>query len=78
MTMRFAPQQYSSYAGLTRVSINLRNKLFFEMDGWPSPGYAKASPGFPVLVRRSFSEGGQARPYPLTQTAGYSPAASEK
>jgi hypothetical protein len=23
------------------------------------PGYAKASPGFPVLGRRSFSEGGK-------------------
>src|SRR6266404_6797271 len=30
--------------------------------GWPGPGCAKASPGFAVLVRRSFSEGGQVRP----------------
>jgi hypothetical protein len=27
--------------------------------GSPGPGYAKASPGFPVVGRRSFSEGGK-------------------
>jgi hypothetical protein len=28
-------------------------------DGWPGPGYAKASPGTPVSGRRSFSEAGK-------------------
>jgi len=51
----------SSYAGLTRVSIHLRNKHFSKGDGLPGPDYAKASSGCTVLARRSFSEGRQAR-----------------
>src|SRR5438132_10925567 len=42
--------------------IHVLGALKQERRGWPGPGYAKASPGFPVLVRRSFSEGGRARP----------------
>jgi hypothetical protein len=47
-----------SLPGLTRQSINLRKRVF--RSGWMagSPVYAKASPGFHVLVRRSPSEGG--------------------
>jgi hypothetical protein len=63
----------SSYAGLTRVSITLHEIILAKQDGLPGPGYAnrlrskadfggqEASPGCSVLVRRSFSEGGQAR-----------------
>jgi hypothetical protein len=59
--------------GLTRVSITLHEIILAKQDGLPGPGSAnrlrptadfggqEASPGFPVLVRRSFSEGGQAR-----------------
>jgi hypothetical protein len=42
--------------GLTRVIFA---KCIFQADGLPDPVYAKASPGFPVLGRRSFSEGGE-------------------
>jgi hypothetical protein len=49
-------QRDSSCPDLIRASITLRKKVFRR--GWiaGSPVYAKASPGFQVLVRRSLAK----------------------